>query len=437
MEEKKKKMIRVREFDMEKDLKAVEEMERRCDVGPATSPSPSEASAAKNNNKKKKTNSNKNKSNTMSLYVELLGDPLCRVRHTPHHVMLVAEYGEKKEMVGVIRACIKMVSRGRGGGGRTPTYTRVAYILGLRVSPTHRRLGVGMELVTATESWCVRNGAEYSYIATDRSNTASLSLFTRRLSYAPFRSLAILTQPVHSHPLRIPSSASVSLFRLPPWLSTPLYESLFSSAEFFPADVSSLLSHPSSLGTYLAVPSGSADPLRPLPASFAVMSLWNAGDTLRLRVSGAGGCARRLLRWARALDSRAPWMGVPSLRDVFSPFGIYLMYGLHMEGKGGAGLMRCLCRFAHNVAMEDKQCAAVVAEVAAGDPVRGAVPHWRRFSCEDDVWCMKRLLAAAVADDDATAGAAASGAAAGGDWSKSTQSSNEEEAIVFVDPREF
>ncbi|KAF0902828.1 hypothetical protein E2562_019143 [Oryza meyeriana var. granulata] len=71
----------------------------------------------------------------MSLCVEQIGDPLARIRHAPEHVMLVAEYGEGKKMVGVIKACVKTVSR---GGKQHKPYVKVAYLLGLRVSPSHR-----------------------------------------------------------------------------------------------------------------------------------------------------------------------------------------------------------------------------------------------------------------------------------------------------------
>lgn len=54
----------------------------------------------------------------------------------------MAEYGEKekekKEIVGVIRACIKMVTRGMKPVNEHPIYAKVAYILGLRVSTSHR-----------------------------------------------------------------------------------------------------------------------------------------------------------------------------------------------------------------------------------------------------------------------------------------------------------
>jgi hypothetical protein len=44
----------------------------------------------------------------------------------------VAEYGEEGEIVGVIRGCVKTVARGNSD------YVKIAYVLGLRVSPKHR-----------------------------------------------------------------------------------------------------------------------------------------------------------------------------------------------------------------------------------------------------------------------------------------------------------
>lgn len=54
--------IVVREFDSKNDSKEVEEVERRCEVGP---------------------------SGKLSLYTDLLGDPICRVRNSPAYLMLV------------------------------------------------------------------------------------------------------------------------------------------------------------------------------------------------------------------------------------------------------------------------------------------------------------------------------------------------------------
>lgn len=55
-------VVVVREYDEKKDCSAVEEMENRCEVGP---------------------------SGKLSLYTDLLGDPICRVRNSPAYLMLV------------------------------------------------------------------------------------------------------------------------------------------------------------------------------------------------------------------------------------------------------------------------------------------------------------------------------------------------------------
>jgi hypothetical protein len=55
-------VVVVREFDPKKDVVGVEDVERRCEVGP---------------------------SGKLSLFTDLLGDPICRVRHSPAFLMLV------------------------------------------------------------------------------------------------------------------------------------------------------------------------------------------------------------------------------------------------------------------------------------------------------------------------------------------------------------
>jgi hypothetical protein len=57
--------VAVREFDAhsERDRAAVERLERACEVGPS--------------------------GGKLCLFTDLLGDPLCRVRHSPAYLMLV------------------------------------------------------------------------------------------------------------------------------------------------------------------------------------------------------------------------------------------------------------------------------------------------------------------------------------------------------------
>ena len=80
--ENKKAVFRVREFDMERDLAAAEELERRCQVGLCGDAADGSGEGKRKTKKRKKRG--------MSLSVEQVGDPLARVRHAPEHVMLVS-----------------------------------------------------------------------------------------------------------------------------------------------------------------------------------------------------------------------------------------------------------------------------------------------------------------------------------------------------------
>ncbi|KAJ1278198.1 hypothetical protein BS78_04G060600 [Paspalum vaginatum] len=415
----KKTMIRVREFDVERDLRAVTELERLCQVG-LSGDQGSDPAASHGGAGQKKTRTTSKKKG-MSLYVEQIGDPFARVRHAPDYVMLVAEYGEEEEVVGVIKACTRMVSRGKQqqSFGSSKQFVKVACLLGLRVSPSHRRLGVATELVRRAESWCAARGAAYATMATTESNAASLKLFAGRFAYAPFRRPVFLGHPVHRHRVRVPRAHRV--LRLPPHLAAAAYAALLppSAAEFLPADLPALLNHKLTLGTYLAIE-------RDGPArtpSFALLSVWDATRSLRLRVGGAPTLLRASLAAARALDRHAPWLQVPSVPDIFRPFGTYLLYGLRMSGPEGPALLRSLCRHAHNVARKNPACAVLAADLGPDDPAAAVVPHWPKFSCDEDVWCIKKLGASAANDN------------AGNDdedWATSPPP-----GVLFVDPREF
>lgn len=60
--EEKKVTVVIRRYEPKTDLSEVEDVERRCEVGP---------------------------SGELSLFTDLLGDPICRVRNSPAFLMLV------------------------------------------------------------------------------------------------------------------------------------------------------------------------------------------------------------------------------------------------------------------------------------------------------------------------------------------------------------
>ncbi|KAK5785014.1 probable N-acetyltransferase HLS1 [Gossypium arboreum] len=397
----------IREFDPSKDLTSVEEVEKRCEVGP---------------------------SGKLSLFTDLLGDPICRVRHSPAFLMLVAELSSTKEIVGMIRGCIKTVTCGkklyRNSKSNHPTkpfpvYTKLAYILGLRVSPSHRRMGIGLKLVRGMEDWFVLNGAEYSYLATENDNKPSVKLFTDKCGYSKFRTPSILVNPVFAH--QLPVSNRVTLIKLPPSDAELLYRRRFSTTEFFPRDIDSVLNNRLNIGTFLAVPRGGcytqkswpgsdkflSDP----PESWAVLSVWNSKDVFRLEVRGASRMTKALAKTTRIVDKLLPFFRLPSIPEVFRPFGLHFLYGLGGEGPRAAKFVNALCAHAHNLAKQG-ECSVVATEVANLEPLKMGVPHWKSLSCDQDLWCIKRL------GEDYSDGSV-------GDWTKSPPGLS-----IFVDPRE-
>ncbi|KAK7406461.1 hypothetical protein VNO78_08087 [Psophocarpus tetragonolobus] len=397
-------MLVVRVFDPDKDIERVEAVERSCEVGP---------------------------SGKLSLFTDMLGDPICRVRHSPAFLMLVAETGQ--EIVGMIRGCIKTVTCGKRlsrnekhntNAKQVPVYTKVAYILGLRVSPNQRRMGIGLKLVRRMEAWFRDNGAEYSYMATENDNLASVKLFTDKCGYSKFRTPSILVNPVFAHRARV--SPKVTIIKLSPFDAEIIYRERFAMTEFFPRDIDSVLNNKLSLGTFLAVPRGSykaetwsgpdlflSDP----PHSWAMVSLWNSKEVFTLEVRGASKVKRTLAKTTRVVDRALPWLRLPSIPDLFRPFGFHFMYGLGGEGPEAVKMVKALCGFAHNLAME-KGSRVVATEVSPNEPLRFGIPHWKMLSCDEDLWCIKRL------GEDYSDGSV-------GDWTKSQPGMS-----IFVDPRE-
>ncbi|KAK6923133.1 GNAT domain [Dillenia turbinata] len=416
------KVLIVREFDPKKDTIGVEEVERICEVGP---------------------------SGKMSLFTDLMGDPICRVRHSPAFQMLVAELisyisgdggeknnkkkTEKREIVGMIRGCIKTVTCGikfsrnskNNATQPLPIFTKLAYILGLRVSPSHRRMGIGLKLVCGIEEWFRDNGAEYSYMATETDNEASIKLFTDKCGYSRFRTPSILVNPVYAH--RVKVSKRVKIFKLSPTEAESLYRRKFLTTEFFPRDIDSVLNNKLNLGTYVAVYDedfedgswpGSVRFLADPPKSWAVLSAWNCKDVFMLEVRGASFFKRVVAKTTRIVDRVFPFLNLPSVPELFKPFGLHFLYGLGGEGPRAVKLMKSLCHHAHNLAKQHK-CSVVATEVSAHEPLRLGIPHWQKLSCAEDLWCVKRL------GEDYSDGSV-------GDWTKSPPGLS-----IFVDPREF
>lgn len=284
-----------------------------------------------------------------------------------------------------------------------------------------RRLGIATKLVQELEEWCKKNGAEYAYMATECSNQASLNLFTQKCNYVKFRNPTVLVQPVHLHYKPLPSD--ITIVRVPSDQAESVYRNIFSSSEFFPKDIDRLLSNKLNLGTFMALPKKSLQNWNPstgeLPASFAILSVWDTKEVFRLQVKGVSALTHAACLGTRVVDAMVPWLKIPSVPNVFENFGFYFMYGVHMEGKDDLRLMKALCKFVHNMGRNDAHCRVVVAEVGHNDPVREGIPHWKKFSWDEDIWCIKRFGQVNQSYHD---------------WYKSSMSSS---SVIFVDPRDL
>lgn len=419
----------IRPYDERTDARSVDAVEKLCDAGP---------------------------SGCVSLFTDLLGDPLCRVRHFVAYTMLIAEVRTSTvgdvEIVGMIRAGVKHVIRGPPltsvsylsevntkevtDENVVAQFTPTAYILGLRVLPQYRRLGIGVELVKQIEAWCKEQGAEYTYIATEKDNVASVNLFTHKLGYFKFRTPAILVQPVYAGKKR--AHPNVKIVEVSKQTAEYLYRSVFKEREFFPKDVDAVMKSKLHKGTWVAVwtdeKSSTVINMKTekrvgeavcSATSWAVLSVWKCNEIFRLEVKGAPFHTRTIVAAARFAGKLFNRVGtVPTPPNVFKPFGLQLLYGMHAHGATGSKLLRELCWFAHNLARKDG-CAVVAAEVGSCDPLRACIPHWPSLSCDEDLWCIKRLH---LPNSTCTATATSRS----DDWSISPPPLS-----LFVDPRDF
>ncbi|XP_058077297.1 probable N-acetyltransferase HLS1 [Magnolia sinica] len=392
---KNNKPLLIREFNEERDLKMVERLERNCEIGSRKG---------------------------LSILTNMMGDPLCRIRLYPTHVMMVAELVQTGEVVGVVRGCMKCVGTGLGA-----SHVKMGCILGLRVSPKHRRMGIGLKLVKSVEEWAIRNGAQYIYLATEKNNVASTNLFTLKCNYLKLTSLVILVQPIISH--ATDPSPDIRIEKLSIEQAVSLYKARLGSKDFFPVDIDAILREKLSMGTWVSffkeeewigLHCNKKNDLftGKTPSSWAVLSIWKTYEAYKLQIRGA-----HLLRvFYTTLSNMGakvfPCLKIPLLCEIpYKPFGFLFLYGLHGEGERVGELFKSLWCFAYNLGRKVKDCKVVVTELGMCDPLLGHVPHGPSMSCIDDLWCFKRVDG--VIDDQ-------------GRWI-----GMQSLARVFVDPREF
>ncbi|KAJ6424556.1 hypothetical protein OIU84_025355 [Salix udensis] len=351
--------VKIRSYDVQIHRAGVEDLERRCEVGPTE---------------------------RAVLFIDTMGDPICRIRNSPMYKMLVAEVGG--ELVGVIQGSIKLATVHKP----PKNLAKLGYVLGLRIAPLHRRRGIGSRLVLELEKWFAANDVDYAYMATEKDNEASVNLFINRLGYAKFRTPAILVNPVdHHRALRLSSKTEVAKLKVEE--AEFLYRKFMTSTEFFPDDIGNILRNKLSMGTWVAYPRGEnfGSDGKALPRNWAMLSVWNSGELFKLRLAETPLSCFLHTKSSTLIDRIFPCLKLPATPDFLSPFGFYFMYGLHHEGSLSEKLVRHLCQFVHNMATKTRDCKVIVTEVGGNDILRLNIPYWKSLSCPEDLWCIKTL----------------------------------------------
>ncbi|XP_057475448.1 probable N-acetyltransferase HLS1 [Actinidia eriantha] len=378
--EKMMNKVVIREFDEDKDVEVVMKLEKSCE-----------------------TNSSQTKG--ISIISNTNGDPLSRIRFYNVHVMLVAELQKKRELVGMVRGCIKYVGTKFRGG-----HVQLGCILGLRVSPKHRRMGIGLKLLQSIEEWMMNNGAQYTFLATEEKNIASKNLFTLRCNYTKSSSLVIYLQPLSLHSKNQPQDIKIE--RLSTDQAISFYKNHVLAKDIYPTDIDTILKEKLSLGTWVSYfkEEGSIvlhnkekneNTSSETPSSWAIFSIWNTCEAYKLQIRS------QEVKFFKATLSQAKdkiftCLKMPRFEceSLDEPFGFLFLYGLHGEGERLGELMESIWVFASRLAENVKECKAIMVELAVSDPLRELVPKGSTISCINDLWYLKRVNSPAHDDDD-------------------------------------
>ncbi|QCD80068.1 Acyl-CoA N-acyltransferase [Vigna unguiculata] len=355
----------IREFDEDRDVKVVGKLERKCEIGTKKG---------------------------VSIFTNMMGDPLSRIRFYPLHVMLVAELLESKELVGVVRGCIKSM--------QTPSESllKIGCILGLRVSPSHRRKGIGLKLVTSVEEWMLRNGVEYAFLATEKNNDASRNLFTNKCKFVSLSSLFIFVHPISFPAKHLSKDIEIEKVNIDQAIS--LYRRTLMAKELYPLDMDSILKENLSLGTWVSYykEGGLLNLQRKedmitneITSSWIIFSIWNTCEAYKLQLKKSQPLRFLYTTLNHARDKIFPCLRMSVSDSLCRPFGFLFLYGLHGEGENLGELMESIWRFTSRMGESLKDCRVVITELGFGDPLVNHVPQTASMSCIDDIWYTKRI----------------------------------------------
>ncbi|KAL6193653.1 hypothetical protein ACLB2K_034737 [Fragaria x ananassa] len=359
--------VLIREFNADTDIEVVGKLERNCEL---------------------------ESKRGVSIFTNMMCDPLCRIRFYPLHIMLVAQLLENEELVGVVRGCIKHV--GTGFGGHV-----IGCILGLRVSPTHRRMGIGFQLMNSVEEWLLRHGVQYTFLATEKSNTASTNLFTSKCNYMNISSLVIFAQPIcSSEKYMLPQNIKIEKLHVDQAIS--LYENKLTGKDMFPTDMDVILKEKLSLGTWVCYfeeqgwinldsEENNHGTITKTHGSWVIFSIWNTCEAYKLHIQKSQPLRYFHDTLIHAKEKIFSWLKMPQSNvSVESSFGFLFLYGIHGDGEQLGELMKPVWNFALGLGQSAKG-SKIITEMGLCDPLLKHVPDNPSISRIHDIWYAKSL----------------------------------------------
>ncbi|KAK8470992.1 hypothetical protein PHAVU_003G114000 [Phaseolus vulgaris] len=296
---------------------------------------------------------------------------------------------------------------------RTPSESllKIGCILGLRVSPSHRRKGIGLKLVTSVEEWMLRNGAEYALLATEKKNDASRNLFTNKCKYVSLSSsLFIFVHPISFPAKNISKDIEIEKVNIDQAIS--LYRRTLRAKELYPLDMDSILKENLSLGTWVSYykeggllnlqrKEESEDIItNEITSSWIIFSIWNTYEAYKLQLKKSQPLRFLHTTLNHARDKIFPCLRMSVSDSLCRPFGFLFLYGLHGEGENLGELMEFIWRFTSRMGESLKDCRVVITELGFGDPLVNHVPQTASMSCIDDIWYTKRISSHGDEKDD-------------------------------------
>lgn len=272
-------------------------------------------------------------------------------------------------------------------------------------------MGIGQKLVSSIEEWVVKNGANYTFLATEKTNIPSRNLFTIKCNYLNLSSLVIFVhQPISSTSTtsHIPNNdfpQHIKIEKLHVDEAISLYTNkLRHKKEFYPADIDVILKEKLSLGSWICYFEDEDEDVmigKTQSSSWAIFSVWNNScDTYNnnnnmLQITKSYFSLRFLhssLSHARKRISQCMRNSVSESSS--DSFGYIFLYGLHGEGENVGKLMKYIWDFTSRsiLGKKVKDCKVIITELGVCDPLIKHVPKESCISCINDVWYAKNLV---------------------------------------------